>query len=189
MLNNRLEDLIVLYRSYKIKKIINTIFTFIFIVLLILSGVFIYKTLLKVTSKKVKIIEKNTTKMVTIDKNITKPKPKIIPKPKKPLLPKIDEEKVLKKNTLKALMLIEREKPTYQSSLDLAKYYFKHKHYEKSSKWAVISSNREAKNEESWLLYAKAKIKLHQKGIAKKSLKIYLLKYNSQKVRNLLNSL
>ena len=45
------------------------------------------------------------------------------------------------------------------------------------------------KNDEEWILYANSKIKLNQKGVAKKALKIYLLKYNSQKVINLLNSL
>ena len=190
MLNNRLEDLIVMHRSYKIKNILNAVFTLVFVVLLILSAIFTYKTLLKVTSKKVKTVETNSTKVVKtikVDTNITKPKPK--PKPKKPPLPKIDEEKILKKNTFKALMMVEREKPTYQSSYDLAEYYFKHKDYKKASKWAVIASNREAKHEEAWILYAKSKVKLHHKGIAKKSLKIYLLKYKSQKVLNLLNSL
>ncbi len=147
--------------------------------------------MIKVSRKKVDKIDKNTTKVITkvvhIDKNISKPKVKLKPKIKP--LPKVDEEKVLKKNTIKALMLVEREQPTYQSSYDLAKYYFQHKDYKKASKWAVIASNREPKQEDAWILYAKAKVKLEQKGIAKKSLKIYLLKYNSQKVRNLLNSL
>ena len=86
-------------------------------------------------------------------------------------------------------MSVEKSKPTYQSSYDLAQYYFAQKEYKKSAKWAVTSSNRKPKEDGAWILYAKAKVKLKQKGMAKKALKIYLIKYRSQKVKNLLNSI
>ena len=133
-------------------------------------------------TKQTKVIKK-------LDKNISTKKtikPKII---KVITVKKIDEDKILNKNSFKTLMILEKKKPTFQTALDLAKYYFKQKDFEKSAKWAVVASNREPNEEEAWLLYAKSKIKLHKKGMAKKALKIYLLKYHSQKVTNLLNSL
>ncbi len=222
MLNNRLEDLIILYKHYRIKQFFKNLLFLVFILSLFIGGYFIYKTLSTINDSKRKVL--NVTKNIKKEKNVKKDlnisketlkneksklikkaldnnqtfkkiekknKPKILKKEKIKAkeLPKIDEEKAMKKNTFKALMLIERLRPSYQSALDLAKYYYQHKNYNLSAKWAVIASNREPKYEDAWLIYAKSKIKLNQKGIAKKSLKIYLLKYHSQKIKNLLNSL
>ena len=185
MLNNRLEDLIIIYKNYRIKKFIEFLSYLALFILLLIIIYFLYKTILNVSTitspkkeiKKVEIKEKNISKVI-IKRVIIKQKPVLI-----------DEYKILKKNTIDTLMLAEKNKPTYQSAYDLAKYYFEHKDYSKSSKWAVIASNRDEKPEGAWILFAKSKIKLNQKGIAKKSLKIYLLKYHSQKILNLLNSI
>ncbi len=186
MLNNRLEDLIIIYKNYRLKKFIKSLFILLFIIIFMISNYFLYKILTNIKTKKTTTKDVQIHKKINkLDLNLTKKK-KII---KKVAIKKINEEKVLKKNTLKALIIIERDKPTYQSALDIAKYYYKHKNYQISSKWATIANNRDEKQEESLILFTKAKIKLHQKGIAKKALKIYLLKYHSQKIINLLNSL
>ena len=133
--------------------------------------------------KKVKVEEKKLIKPKTV-------KPKTV-KVKTVKVKKItlDEEKVLKENSLNILMILEKKKPTYQTALDLANYYFKNKDYQKASKWAIVATNRKPKKEKAWIIYAKSKIKLNQKGIAKKALKIYLLKYHSRKISILLNSI
>ena len=191
MLNNRLEDLIYKYRSYRIKKFIKITTTLSLISIFLFAIYFLYKKTINIknipiTNKKIKKtpIKISTKKKIIKDKN-NSIKPKII-KIKKIV---IDEEKLLKQNSLDILMMLEKKKPTYQTALDLANYYFKNKDYQKASKWATVATNREPKNDKAWIIYAKSKIKLNQKGIAKKALKIYLLKYYSQEVSTLLNSL
>jgi len=181
MLNNRLEDLIYKYKSYRIKKIIKSIigiFLFIFI-----SSAFysLYKKTLDYKEKKHK-----TNNIIEHKTKYTNKKPKIIKVSKKVHL---NEEKILNKNSLKILLILERKKPSYQTAIDLANYYYKNKDYNLSSKWAKIATNRSPNKENGWLIYAKSKIKLNQKGMAKKALKIYLLKYHSREISNLLNSL
>lgn len=184
MLNHRLDDLILKYRSYKLKEFLKYLSIFTLSMVIFFLG-FYYKDLLKKEEIKTPILIKE-------DINITKPLPTKVVKPKiinVIKIIKVDEDKILKKNKYKTLMSVEKSKPTYQSAYDLAQYYFDQKKYKKSSKWAVVSSNREAKEDGAWILYAKAKIKLKQKGMAKKALKTYLIKYKSQKVKNLLNSI
>lgn len=182
MLNHRLDDLILKYRTYKIREFLKYLSIFTLALVIFFLG-FYYKDLLLKEEVKQPIVKKqdiNITKIVPIKEVEVINVVKII---------KVDENKILKKNTIKTLMSIEKNKPTYQSSYDLAQYYFKQKKYKKSSKWAVVSSNRDEKKDGAWILYAKSKAKLKQKGMAKKALKIYLIKYKSQEVKNLLNSL
>jgi len=185
MLNNRLEDLIYTYRSYKMKLLMKRLLLTIMLGVVSTALYFLYDRYTLI--KKQDLSKNNSTKpkhIIKIEKKVIKPN---IIKVKTPL--KIDEEKILTNNSLQTLLLIENKQPTFESAIDLAKYYFKQDKYTNSSKWAVIASNREPSKEEPWLIYAKSKIKLNQKGMAKKALKIYLLKYHSQKVTNLLNSL
>jgi len=185
MLNNRLEDLIIMYKNYRVRKFIEYLSYLALFIMLIFIIYFIYKTILNIST--ITSSKNETTKEKIQEKNDSKVIYKRIIIKQKPVL--VDESKILKKNTIDTLLLAEKTKPTYKSAYDLAKYYFEHKNYSKSSKWAVIASNRDEKPEDAWIIYAKAKVKLNQKGIAKKALKIYLLKYHSQKVTNLLNSI
>jgi len=183
MLNNRLEDLIYKYKTYRIKVFIKQVIA-IFVASIVALGLYsLYKKATKYNTKKEKIVEKNI-KVIT-DTNKTK-KPTIIKVAKKTQL---NEDKLLKKNSLKTFMILEKKKPTYKTAMDLSRFYYQNKDYKKAAKWAVVASNREPKHDEAWLIYAKSKIKLGQKGMAKKALKIYLLKYRSREVSNLLNSL
>ncbi len=187
MLNHRLEDLIVLYKNYQIKLFVKKLIMITIFVLLFLSIYLIYKTIKHIQNKtshhKNIIIDKkdtnNSNNSINNLKSIKRAEEFV----------KIDENDLLDKNTIITLQAIEKDKPTYTSAMDLAKYYFEKKDYKNSAKWALIATNRMPKNDEAWILYANSKIKLNQKGVAKKALKIYLLKYNSQKVINLLNSL
>ncbi len=64
-------------------------------------------------------------------------------------------------------------------------YYNRHK-YKKSLKWAIISNNIDSSNEDSWILFAKNKVKLGKKNDAIKALRAYLKSYNSKRVKILL---
>ena len=186
MLNHRLDDLILKYRSYKIREFLKYLSAFILASTMFLLGFYYKDTLLKekIKPKVVKKQEFNISKIAPIP--VKEVKPKIINVIK---IVKVDENKILKKNKYNTLMAVEKSKPTYQSSYDLAQYYFEQKKYKKSSKWAVVSSNRDESKDSAWIIYAKSKVKMKQKGMAKKALKIYLIKYKSQKVKNLLNSI
>ena len=189
MLNNRLEDLIYKYQKYRFNLFIRYTL-FLVLSLIMIGGVgFVYQKIVSVKDKKPpKKIEKKD--MLLVEKKIEKPKIIQVVKPKpKPKVEHIDEEKAIDKNSYNTLMAIEKNKPTYQSAYDLSEYYFGKKDFQKASKWAMVATNRDEKQAKAWIIYAKSKIKLNQKGIAKKALKIYLLKYHSREVSNLLNSL
>ena len=195
MLNNRLEDLIHLYKRYRFRKIMkNCLYAFILVIVFVGIGA-IYNKISSIKSyenrdKNISINKKKDVNQTTqkISKKNELPKPKIINIVKKKT-PIINEDEAMDRNSFKTLMAIERNKPTYNSAYDLAKYFFDKKDYKMSAKWAMVATNRDDSQDKAWILYAKSKIKLKQKGIAKKALKIYLLKYHSQEISNLLNSL
>jgi hypothetical protein len=143
--------------------------------------------MIKQVKKEKKVIKKTPKKVVKteVKKHI---KPKIV-KIKQVKKVTIDEEKALKQNSFDLLIMLEKKKPTYQTAFDLANYYYKNGDFKKASKWAIVATNREPKKDKAWIIYAKSKINLNQKGIAKKALKIYLLKYYSREVSTLLNSI
>jgi len=192
MLNNRLEDLIYKYKNYRIKRFKNLLKFLLFIAILVGGTHSIYTKLKEFKNAKVKDEIKNTLKKEKTEKKESLIKEKKVIKPiiiKVEKKKSIDEEKILKKQSLKTLLMLEKRKPTYETAYDLGKYYFDNRNFQLASKWATVASNREPKHAKAWILYAKSKIKLGQTGMAKKALKIYLLKYRSREVSNLLNSL
>ena len=77
-----------------------------------------------------------------------------------------------------------------QPSLDLAnliaKEYFLQKNYQKAMQWAIKANEFDKSDDESWIIFAKSAYKLGQKQKAINALKIYLHKYPSKKVKELL---
>jgi hypothetical protein len=71
----------------------------------------------------------------------------------------------------------------------IAQSFYKKKNYNQTVKWSIMANSMEPSNEESWLLYAKAKVKLGKKQEAINALRIYLNQYSSQKVKSYLHSL
>ncbi len=67
-------------------------------------------------------------------------------------------------------------------------YYDRHK-YKKSLKWAITSNNINSSNEDSWILFAKNKVKLGKKTDAIKALEAYLKSYSSKRVKILLSNI
>ncbi len=71
----------------------------------------------------------------------------------------------------------------------LSKEFYKKHNYKLSLKWAIIANDIDSTKEESWLMFAKNKVKLGQKQEAIKALRIYLRSCNSAKVENLLSDI
>ncbi|WP_353662486.1 hypothetical protein [Hydrogenimonas sp. SS33] len=71
----------------------------------------------------------------------------------------------------------------------IAQSFFNKKNYREAIRWSIIANSLEPSNENSWLLYAKAKVKLGQRGEAVRALKIYLNQYPSRKVKAYLETL
>ncbi len=86
------------------------------------------------------------------------------------------------------------EKRFYEShdtddSLFLAKSYFRKGKYKKAEYWALQTNKVNQHIEDSWLIYAKAKVKLGRKNEAIRVLTNYVKMSHSQRAKNLLNKL
>jgi tetratricopeptide (TPR) repeat protein len=71
----------------------------------------------------------------------------------------------------------------------IAQSFYKKGNYEETVRWAILANSIDPSSEESWLLFAKAKVQLGQKQDAIKALRIYLNQYTSGKVKAYLHSL
>ena len=71
----------------------------------------------------------------------------------------------------------------------ISKEYYKRGLYLKSLKWATIANNIDNSNEDSWIMFAKNKVKLHKKDEAIKALNAFLKVNSSKKVRVMLNDI
>ena len=121
--------------------------------------------------KESSITESNKTSSNLTDK--TPKKPKIIISSKK-----IDKIRYLKDRYL------ESNKAKY--AIMLAKEYYLKKDYKDALKWAVISNSSDSDNEDSWILFAKCKVKLGKKYQAINALSAYLKVNSSKKIETLL---
>jgi hypothetical protein len=180
MLNYRLDELILKYRSYRVRELLQQLLLYTGLISILLA-ISYYTYIL--FDKPTKINKKKDLSQRVVSKT-TKPIVKEVVQ-----VVKVDESNIIYKNQLKILQMVDETKPTYQSSYDLSRYYFEQQDYKKAAKWAVVASNRSPKEDGSWLIYAKSKIKLNQVSVAKKALKIYLFKYHSDSIKELLNSL
>lgn len=74
-------------------------------------------------------------------------------------------------------------------SLFLAKSYYSKRHYKKAEYWALQTNKVNGNIEESWLIFAKSKVKLGRKNEAINILMNYIKKSNSVEAQNLLNKI
>ena len=74
-------------------------------------------------------------------------------------------------------------------SLLLSKKFMEKRSYNNALKWALISNEIDEKNEESWILFAKAKVELGKKQDAINALSIYLKNNNSIQVKKALEKI
>ncbi len=141
--------------------------------------------------------EISKAKVVVVEKEIKLPIP----------VPKVKKIKVFKNKVLITSNKI--EKPTkkkrdklfvfkklknsflktndYKIALKLSRLFYTSKRYKKALKWSMIANELNKKDDSSWILFAKAKLKLGDKKVAKMALKSYQRVYNSKKVTKLLS--
>ena len=137
------------------------------------------------------IIEKEPLKRVKVDT----PKSEELPnKVYKREVKKIEKEnpfqlEVKERKNLYALLTNDKEKNSYKSAVDIAKFYFEEKNYDKAVTWAVKASKKDPKQSQPWIIYAKSKASLGKAKVAKKALSIYLKHTDSKEIRDLLDSL
>jgi len=74
-------------------------------------------------------------------------------------------------------------------SLFLAKSYYSQKNYKKAEYWALQTNKVNENIEESWIIFAKSKVKLGRKNQAIHILTNYIKKSNSIEAQNLLNKI
>ncbi len=117
------------------------------------------------------------TKEEEMPKEIFKRKTKKIQKKKLTDIT-IEDEKTLKQNYLLY--------GDYKSAISLSKLFLEKKNYQKAIKWAIRATKYAPKNDEPWIIYAKAKASMGQKELAIKALKTYLKKHKSKRVQELL---
>lgn len=77
----------------------------------------------------------------------------------------------------------------FRLALKLSKLYFKKKRYKQSLKWSMIANELNDKDENSWIMFAKSKVKLGDKKSAKSALLTYNRVYKSKRVKRLLNGI
>jgi len=74
-------------------------------------------------------------------------------------------------------------------SLFLAKSYYNRRNYKKAEYWALQTNKVNGNIEESWLIFAKAKVKLGRRNEAMRILKAYIRKSNSEQAERLLHKI
>jgi len=145
-----------------------------------LNHIYTNKNISKKNDISKKIIKNKTTKIK--NKNIIKP-------------PR--DKNITKKQTIlissKKLNRIDYYKEKYFDSGKIiyanliAQIFYDKAKYKESLKWAIIANDIDSSNEESWILFAKDKVKIGQKQDAINALEAYL-KFNKSKKLSLLLS-
>ena len=79
-----------------------------------------------------------------------------------------------------------QESHDYKVALKISRLYYTGKKYKDSLKWAMIANELNEKDDGSWILFAKTKLKLGDKKNAKKALLTYDSVYHSKRVKDLL---
>ncbi len=125
------------------------------------------------TKKQKKQSVKNNNTFKSNSLNIKKERPKIIISSKK-----IDKLKYLKERY--------NESGRALYAILLSKEYYRKKMYKKSLIWATTANNIDSSNEDSWIMFAKCKVKLGKKNDAINALRAYLKVNSSKKIRILL---
>jgi len=91
-----------------------------------------------------------------------------------------DEQSLLKAN---------KDAENFDTTLNLAKYYYKYEKYQKVVFFAKKANRYKPTSFEPWYYYAKAKIKQNKKDEAIKAIKIYLSYFDSDNAQKLLQEI
>jgi len=76
-----------------------------------------------------------------------------------------------------------------QYAISLSKEYYKKQDYQKALNWAIVANDIDSASEDSWIMFAKSKVKLGLKQDAVKALRVYLQNYRSIKIERLLTDI
>ena len=94
-----------------------------------------------------------------------------------------------RKRTIKSAQESFSRSGSYRDALYVAKEYYRKGRYSSAQKWALIANNINNENEDSWLVFAKAKAKLGQRKDAEQVLSAYIKKSHSTKAKILLQKI
>jgi len=97
--------------------------------------------------------------------------------------------KVASSNAYKDVERRFRRSHNINDSIFLANMYYKKKNYQKAIYWAKQTNKLDNNIEESWLIFAKCKVKLGHKNEAIRVLKAYIRRSNSYEAKKLLKKL
>lgn len=75
---------------------------------------------------------------------------------------------------------------SYSKACLIAEEFLAKKNYKKAVQWSIRANEIDARKDRSWVVFAKAKIALGEKQVAKKAIDQYLQKYSSQDLLDLL---
>jgi len=115
-----------------------------------------------------------------IEKDISKP---VINKKKISII------KVSNNNAYRDVERRFRRTHNINDSIFLANMYYKRKNYKKAIYWSMQTNKLDKNIEESWLIFAKSKVKLGHKNEAIRVLKAYIKRSNSYEARKLLKKI
>jgi len=143
-------------------------------------GKFNFIKKVKKSKVKVVVVEKIVEKKVFVQKDEKK-------EPTKKQNIVISSKKVAK--TINKFKLLEKKfykTSDYKIALKLSRLYYTSREYKKALKWSMVANELNKKDDESWLLFAKSKLKLGEKEIARRALTSYQQIYKSNRVKKLL---
>ena len=216
MLNNNFSELVKKYKKYRSArrdKVLLSIMGLMAVVgggfFLITKSDFVMKSFQKTSPESpAKIVEKTiinddkneTSKIITEEKIVQRVK---VETPKAEELPNkvynrttqtTEKEntfklKVSERKNLYNLLTDDKKQNSYQSAINIAKFYFEEKNHQQAVIWAVKASKKDPKESLPWIIYAKSKASLGKTKVATKALSIYLKHTESKEVRDLLNTL
>lgn len=207
MLNNNFKQLVRKYERYRGSKIKKIVFSVLALVALLVFGFYaVYNSKKIVQIFKEPQVEKAVQKKIQVEK---KQEEDIAPTRVEVKTPKDEKlpDEVYKRNTkdisnknkfkleakekknLYKLLTDDKELESYQSAVEVAKFYFEEKNHNRTITWSVKASKRDPRQSLPWILYAKSKVFQGRVEVAKKALKIYLKHTEAKDVRDLYDSL
>jgi tetratricopeptide (TPR) repeat protein len=109
----------------------------------------------------------------------------------KPIIKKkpVNFIKIANSNAYKDVERRFRRSHNINDSIFLANMYYKKKNYQKAIYWSMQTNKLDNNIEESWLIFAKSKVKLGHKNEAMRVLKAYIKRSNSYEAKKLLKKL
>ncbi len=207
MLNNNFKQLVRKYERYRGSKIKKIVFSVLALIALLVFGFYaVYNSKKIVQTFKEPPVEKAVQKKIQIEKQQEEdiaPTRVEVETPKDEKLPnevyKRNTKDISNKNKFKLevkerknlykLLTDDKELESYQSAVEVAKFYYEEKNHDRTITWSVKASKRDPRQSLPWILYAKSKVSQGKVEVAKKALTIYLKHTEAKEVRDLYNSL